>query len=154
MCLNNSGRGGAYCCASKRIYICAHPWTSCREVAYELSHALNVCRGLVHCRSEGMRVDGADGGYLGPPDVACSEWRASYWTGRCAQRPEGPKRRACHEWHARWATAACYPRDEHLEMHVRWARNACAPEGEDARIASEGVKGGAANTFAEQAHRW
>ena len=127
------GRGGAYCCASNRIYICTHGWTGCREVAYELSHALNTCRGLVRCSREGMQLDGADCGYLAPPDVACSELRASYWTGRCASagRGEGDKLRRCMEWHARWATASCFPDDEHLEAHVRWARHACTPAGDD-----------------------
>ena len=147
------GRGGGFCCASKRIFVCAHQWTSCREVAYELSHALNACRGLVHCRREGMTVDGADCGYLGPPDVACSEWRASYWTGRCDRRPEGARRLSCHEWHARWATQSCYPKDEHLEAHVRWARNACRPEGADADLARPSAKGGTASTFVDQAMR-
>jgi hypothetical protein len=56
------GRGGGFCCASRRIFVCTHPWVSCREVAYELSHALNACRGRVHCRTEGMQVDGKDCG--------------------------------------------------------------------------------------------
>jgi hypothetical protein len=72
--LCQGGRGGAFCCASQRIYICSHPWVSCREVAYELSHALNVCRNLVNCTANGMQVDGLDCGYMGPPDVACSEY--------------------------------------------------------------------------------
>ena len=69
---------------------CTHPHVGCREIAYELSHALNVCRGTVHCRSHGMQVDGQDCGFLGPPDVACSEYRAAHWTGRCDGRKEAP----------------------------------------------------------------
>ena len=153
--LCTGGRGGGYCCASKRIFVCGHPWTSCREVAYELSHALNTCRGLVHCRKDGIRVDGEDCGYLGPPDVACSELRASFWTGRCNGRPEGPRRDACMEWHARWAVASCYPEDEHLEAHVRWARHNCRPEGAEKRLTGErSGAGDAANTFVEQCDRW
>ena len=45
----------------------------CREVAYELSHALNVCRGTVRCAPHGVQVDGKDCGYFSPPDVSCSE---------------------------------------------------------------------------------
>ena len=33
------------CCKSQQIHLCEKPWVGCREVAYELSHALNVCRG-------------------------------------------------------------------------------------------------------------
>ena len=153
------GRGGGFCCASRRIFVCEHQWTGCREVAYELSHALNVCRGLVHCRHKGMTVDGADCGYLGPPDVACSEYRASHWTGRCDGRGSGadddPKRVACHEWHARWAVASCYPKDEHLEAHVRWARTHCRPEGADAGLTSRSPQPRQpATAFADQADRW
>ena len=120
------GRGGAFCCASRRIYLCEHRWVGCREVAYELSHALNACRGMVRCAREGMQVDGEDCGYFSPPDVACSEIRAAHWTGRCHQQSN---KQACHEWHARWAVASCYPDDEHLEAHVRWARHFCTPQG-------------------------
>ena len=45
----------------------------CREVAYELSHALNACRGTVRCAPHGVQVDGKDCGYFSPPDVSCSE---------------------------------------------------------------------------------
>ena len=45
----------------------------CREVAYELSHALNTCRGTVRCAPHGVQVDGKDCGYFSPPDVSCSE---------------------------------------------------------------------------------
>ena len=153
--LCGGGRGGGFCCKSRHIFICSHTWTSCREVAYELSHALNACRGLTHCRGEGMTVDGKDCGYLGPPDVACSELRASYWTGRCVARAEGPKRTACMEWHARWATNSCYPDDENLEAHVRHASKQCTPNGADATLTNEAPpSGGVATTFAEQAHRW
>ena len=127
-------RGGAFCCASNRIYLCHdNPWVGCRELAYELSHALNVCRGLVRCARDGMVLDGRDCGYLSPPDVACSELRASFWTGRCAGR-EGARLRDCMEWHARWAVASVYPDDEHLEAHVRWARHRCAPAGADVTL--------------------
>ena len=146
------GRGGGYCCASNSLFICEHPWTGCREMAYELSHALNACRGRINCRQNGMKVDGADCGYLGPPDVACSELRASYWTGRCDNHKSEERRAACMEWHARWATTSCYPKDEHVEAHVRWARQRCQPEGDDAALTSGNA--GAASTFAEQAHRW
>ena len=132
--LCEGGRGGAFCCKSNTIHLCTHGWVGCRELAYELSHALNTCRGLVHCTPQGMQIDGTDCGYLGPPDVACSELRASYWTGRCADRGEGASLRACMEWHARWATASCFPRDEHLEAHVRWARHRCTPTGDDQRL--------------------
>jgi hypothetical protein len=71
--LCQGGRGGAFCCASNRIYICQHTWVGCREVAYELSHMLNVCRGTVNCTKKGMEMDGVDCGYLAAPDVACSE---------------------------------------------------------------------------------
>ena len=182
--LCEGGRGGAFCCASRRIYICTHPWVGCREVAYELAHALNSCRGLVRCSPKGMTIDGADCGYLSPPDVACSELRASYWTGRCDGRGErsGDSLQRCMEWHARWATQSCYPEDEHLEAHVRWARHQCTPRGEDifltrgalsasriAVAAPPGPAGGGAATgpslsssstrgearqFAEQGFRW
>jgi hypothetical protein len=174
--LCEGGRGGAFCCKSNRIYICAHTWVGCREVAYELSHALNVCRGLVHCSSKGMQVDGRDCGYLGPPDVACSEYRASYWTGRCDGHGElesGSMRR-CMQWHARWATQSCFPGDENLEAHVRWAQHSCHPRGSDVFLtrgtlsASKAVAHAVAadsslsvdstprtaDRFAEQAHRW
>lgn len=132
--LCTGGRGGAFCCASNRIYLCHdNPWVGCRELAYELSHALNVCRGLVRCARDGMVLDGRDCGYLSPPDVACSELRASFWTGRCAGR-EGARLRDCMEWHARWAVASVYPDDEHLEAHVRWARHRCAPAGADVTL--------------------
>ena len=52
---------------------CEHAWVGCREVAYELSHALNVCRGTVRCAPHGVQVDGKDCGYFSPPDVSCSE---------------------------------------------------------------------------------
>ena len=68
----HGGRGGAFCCASKSIYLCEHAWVGCREVAYELSHALNACRGTVRCAPHGMQVDGKDCGYFSPPDVGCS----------------------------------------------------------------------------------
>ena len=112
--LCEGGRGGAFCCASQRIYMCSHGWVGCREVAYELSHALNVCRGKVRCSREGMRIDGEDCGYLAPPDVACSELRASYWTGRCSQQGNADAKRRCTEWHARWAVASCFPDDAYL----------------------------------------
>ena len=129
------GRGGAFCCASKSIHLCEKPWVGCREVAYELSHALNVCRGQVRCARNGIEVNGNDCGYLSPPDVACSEIRAAHWTGRCAaDRTEG-RFRECLEWHARWAVASCYPEDENLEAHVRWARQFCIPEGWDSGLA-------------------
>lgn len=180
LCLG--GRGGAFCCASRGIYICKHGWTGCRELAYELSHALNTCRGLVNCSTKGMTIDGTDCGYLAPPDVACSELRASYWTGRCDGRGEldQPPLRRCMEWHARWATQSCYPDDENLEAHVRWARHACTPTGPEDVFLTRGAlseskaasrveaadgdapqggvrrrgRGGGAGQFAEQAHRW
>ena len=68
----HGGRGGAFCCASKSIYLCEHAWVGCREVAYELSHALNACRGTVRCAPHGVQVDGKDCGYFSPPDVGCS----------------------------------------------------------------------------------
>ena len=167
--LCEGGRGGAFCCASQRIYICNHPWVGCREVAYELSHALNVCRGLVHCSRKGMSIDGLDCGFLGPPDVACSELRASRWTARCAataskqegdaentavdttsDRSEDPARLRCMEWHARWAVRACYPEDAHVEAHVRWARYRCKPQGEDELLGRDH----AADSFVDQAFRW
>ena len=150
------GRGGGFCCQSRRIYMCAHPWVGCREVAYELSHALNACRGRVHCRREGMQVDGLDCGYLGAPDVACSELRASYWTGRCDGRGGRERQASCMEWHARWAVSSCYPQDEHVEAHVRWARHRCQPDGADAHLteARKPAAGSAASAFADQAHRW
>lgn len=164
--LCDGGRGGAFCCASRKIYICTHGWVGCREVAYELSHALNVCRGLVRCSSNGMSIDGADCGYLSPPDVACSELRASYWTGRCARRGEGDRMQRCLEWHARWATSSCYPDDEHLEAHVRWARHKCSPAGDDMELTrSAGAptngqnphslrRSASLNLYVDQAHRW
>ena len=149
------GRGGAFCCVSKQIFLCEKPWVGCREVAYELSHALNVCRGQVRCSSGGVEVDGSDCGYVrpalepqlwlrgtrnpgplpavsmvaqfAPPDVACSELRAAKWTGRCAPHSTDTERQRCLEWHARWAVASCFPEDEHLEAHVRHARTKCAP---------------------------
>ena len=51
----DGGRGGAFCCASKSIYLCEHAWVGCREVAYELSHALNACRGTVRCAPHGVQ---------------------------------------------------------------------------------------------------
>ena len=117
----------------------------------------------------------------GEAHVACSELRASYWTGRCDGRGEleSASLRRCMEWHARWAVAACFPKDEHLEAHVRWARARCVPEGEDvfltraprsarpaansgtARGEPSGTRTvggraapGPAHQFAEQAHRW
>lgn len=129
------GRGGAYCCQARSIYLCAAPWVGCREVAYELSHALNVCRGRVRCAPNGMTVQGADCGYFSPPDVACSELRAAHWTGRCRTHARTPEsERSCLEWHARWAVGSCFPRDEHLEAHVRWARHYCTPEGADREL--------------------
>ena len=80
--LCTAGRGGAFCCASNCIYICSHDWVGCREIAYELSHALNTCRGMVRCSSPGMQIDGKDCGYLSPPDVACSEFAAADRTHR------------------------------------------------------------------------
>mmetsp|Transcript_7656 Transcript_7656/g.18923 ORF Transcript_7656/g.18923 Transcript_7656/m.18923 type:complete len:167 (-) Transcript_7656:1816-2316(-) len=125
---------GPQCCKSQRIYLCDKPWVGCREVAYELSHALNVCRGRVSCAPHGVQVDGADCGYFSPPDVACSELRAAHWTGRCdreqLRRDEDSKQR-CLEWHARWAVASCFPQDKHLEAHVRWARTKCSPTQDD-----------------------
>lgn len=123
----DGGRGGAYCCASNRIYLCRAPWVGCREVAYELSHALNVCRGKVRCTSGGMDVDGADCGYFSPPEVACSELRAAHWTGRCAARTTEVERGQCLKWHARWAVQSCFPDDENLEAHVRYATTKCSP---------------------------
>eukprot|EP00966_Prymnesium_polylepis_P050955 1179457-Prymnesium_polylepis.1 len=91
-----------------------------------------------------MQVDGADCGYLSPPDVACSEICAAYWTGRCAGRVGGSLAR-CLEWHARWATQSCYPDDEHLEAHVRWARQRCdaraGPAPEDAHLVAANRSG-------------
>jgi hypothetical protein len=175
--LCRSGRGGGFCCDTNRIFICSHRWVSCREVAYELSHALNTCRGAVRCSRGGMRVDGADCGFFSPPDVACSELRASHWTGRCEQHGDEQKhghprvhsasRQRCLEWHARWAVSSCYPKDEHLEAHVRWARHRCAaphdPAADPGR--APGTMPGtapvnappgpaAATGFVEQAHRW
>ena len=121
----HGGRGGAFCCASKSIYLCEHAWVGCREVAYELSHALNACRGTVRCAPHGVQVDGKDCGYFSPPDVGCSELRAAYWTGRCRHRTDQAR---CQEWHARWAVASCFPEDAHLEAHVRWARHYCTPQ--------------------------
>jgi len=133
--LCEGGRGGAYCCASNRIYLCAEtPWVGCRELAYELSHALNTCRGAVRCSHDGIQVEDRDCGYMSPPDVACSELRAAHWTGRCASRADGPARQRCLEWHARWATEACYPDDAHLDAHVRWARHRCKPVGPDEHL--------------------
>lgn len=147
--LCTGGRGGGYCCASKHIFICRHSHVGCREVAYELSHALNVCRGTVQCRAAGLQVDGRDCGYLGPPDVACSEYRASQWTARCSPQASELERRRCAEWHARWAVSACYPKDEHLEAHVRWARHRCALlRKEDAELGVD-ARGG----FVDQAAR-
>lgn len=163
--LCEGGRGGAFCCASNRIYICTHPWTGCRELAYELSHALNTCRGLVNCSRNGMKIDEADCGYLAPPDVACSEYRASYWTGRCSGRGQlgSVALQQCMEYHARWATQSCYPQDEHLEAHVRWARHRCAPQtehdifltrGASARASASAGSARDAGQFADQADRW
>lgn len=135
--LCTGGRGGAYCCASNSIHLChENAWVSCTELAYELSHALNRCRGLTRCARDGIQVDGADCGYLGPPDVACSELRAAFWTGRCAGR-EGARLQECQEWHARWAVASVFPDDEHLEAHVRWARHRCRPAGADATLTDD-----------------
>ena len=120
------GRGGAFCCAASRIYLCEKAWVGCGEVAYELTHALNLCRGFTNCRRHGVRVDGVDCGYLSPPDVACSELRAASLTGRCA-RHKGAAHERCLAWHARWAVASCYPDDEHLELHVRHAQAQCRP---------------------------
>ena len=149
------GRGGAFCCASKKIYLCNHPWVSCRELAYELSHALNVCTGFVACRKQGMVLDGQDCGYMAPPDVACSELRASYFTGRCTAGSE-ERLRQCMSWHARWAVKACFPDDENLEAHVRWARSRCWPEGADLRVGRPPDKQGKVDgpsTFVEQVFR-
>ena len=92
----DGGRGGAFCCASRSIYLCEHAWVGCREVAYELSHALNACRGTVRCAPHGVQVDGKDCGYFSPPDVSCSELRAAHWTGRCHNRSD---QASCQEWH-------------------------------------------------------
>lgn len=127
------------CCKSQQIHLCEKPWVGCREVAYELSHALNVCRGRVRCASGGVLLDGADCGYFSPPDVACSELRAAHWTGRCERSgsaSDEASRQRCLEWHARWAVASCYPQDEHLEAHVRWAKRKCAPTEEDRDLAA------------------
>ena len=153
--LCQGGRGGAYCCRSKRIYVCTHAHVGCREIAYELSHALNVCRGTVHCRSHGLQIDGTDCGFLGPPDVACSELRASQWTARCNAKASAAERQRCAEWHARWAVRACYPDDEHLEAHVRWARYRCALLPDDRELgAAAAAEPARREAFTEQAHRW
>lgn len=99
-----------------------------------------------------MLVDGKDCGYLGPPDVACSEYRAAHWTGRCDDRRES-QRPACLEWHARWATRSCYPNDEYLEAHVRWAAQRCRPDGADASLTRPAQRGEAASGFVEQYFR-
>ena len=145
------GRGGAYCCKSQTIYLCAHPWVSCTELAYELSHALNTCRGFVHCHGDGLLLDGKDCGYLSPPDVACSELRASYFTGRCTGSAD--QLRKCMDWHARWAVSACFPDDDYLEAHVRWARSRCWPDGEDRKLGRPPESGGRADAFVEQPFR-
>eukprot|EP00316_Scyphosphaera_apsteinii_P013073 CAMPEP_0119309042 /NCGR_PEP_ID=MMETSP1333-20130426/13765_1 /TAXON_ID=418940 /ORGANISM="Scyphosphaera apsteinii, Strain RCC1455" /LENGTH=213 /DNA_ID=CAMNT_0007312947 /DNA_START=90 /DNA_END=731 /DNA_ORIENTATION=+ len=125
------GRGGAFCCASSRIYLCTESaWVGCREIAYELSHALNVCRGTVRCAPGGMELDGRDCGYFSPPDLACSEYKAAFWTHRCAGRTNSGLRE-CLEWHSRWAVSTCFPEDDNLEAHVRWARHSCTPKGRD-----------------------
>lgn len=130
-------RGGAYCCASNTIYLCADaPWVSCRELAYELSHAYNVCSGTTRCAPGGMTLEGRKCGYLSPPDLACSELRAAFWTGRCAGRTEGALRE-CLEWHAKWAVRACYPNDPHEEAHVAWASHKCMPTAADAALADD-----------------
>eukprot|EP00966_Prymnesium_polylepis_P043422 1007303-Prymnesium_polylepis.1 len=139
------------CCKSQEILLCEKPWVGCREVVYELSHALNACRGRVRCAAGGVSVDGVDCGYFSPPDVACSEYRAAFWTGRCDRADRGKDARSmqqCLEWHARWAVASCYPADEHLEAHVRWARTQCAPSEGD-RDLSRGLGG-----YMEQFHRF
>eukprot|EP00322_Chrysochromulina_rotalis_P015347 CAMPEP_0115878354 /NCGR_PEP_ID=MMETSP0287-20121206/26727_1 /TAXON_ID=412157 /ORGANISM="Chrysochromulina rotalis, Strain UIO044" /LENGTH=224 /DNA_ID=CAMNT_0003333961 /DNA_START=82 /DNA_END=756 /DNA_ORIENTATION=- len=129
-------RGGAWwcflLCVTSNLHL--HTWLGWMPGAgLELSHALNACRGHVRCSRGGMQVGGEDCGFLSPPDVACSEFRASYWTGRCDGRGEhgSPSLQRCMEWHARWAVKSCYPDDEHLEAHVRWARHRCSPEGSD-----------------------
>jgi len=52
------------------------------ELAYELSHAYNVCSGMTHCTQGGILQEGQRCGYFSPPDLACSELRAAYWTDR------------------------------------------------------------------------
>jgi len=161
--LCSDGRGGAFCCASNRIYLCSETaWVSCRalllaqpllhrpsaahpalaittvsrlphlagELAYELSHAYNTCTGVTRCAPGGVIQDGQRCGYLSPPHLACSELRAAYWTGRCADRT-GDDLRRCLEYHAEWAVSACFPTDPHAHAHVRWATSKCMPEGRD-----------------------
>ncbi len=138
------GRGGAFCCSENAIYLCDHAWVSCRELAYELSHALNACDGTVRCARGGWQVrDGMDCGYFSPPDLACSEVRAAFWAGRCESR-RGPHLKQCLEYHGRWAVQACYPSDEHLEAHVRYARHRCMPPRAQSEI--DGVSPDAAST--------
>ncbi|EOD05358.1 hypothetical protein EMIHUDRAFT_225815 [Emiliania huxleyi CCMP1516] len=132
------GRGGAFCCESNRIFLCASTaWVSCRELAYELSHAYNTCTHVTRCAHGGIQVDDASCGYLSPPDLACSELRAAYWTERCAGRAERDEAR-CLKWHAAWALRACYPSDEHHPAHVRHAVQECTPRGADANLTRGG----------------
>ena len=178
--LCKGGRGGAFCCHSNRIYLCTHPWVSCREMAYELSHALNNCRGLISCRKDGMQLDGQDCGYFSPPDVACSELRASYFTGRCKDKKQASgdagggggggddgslalgrdqELQRCMAWHARWATVACFPEDENLEAHVRWAKHRCWPEGADVDLGRPPAPDRLVDQFVSrvvpvETHRW
>lgn len=147
--LCDGGRGGAYCCRSNKIFICRHPWVGCREVAYELAHALNVCRGLVACSKGGITLQGEDCGYLSPPAVACSELRASQFAQRCAAAKGDASRNKCAEWHAAWAVRACYPDDSYTDAHVRWARYRCHPHGEDVELVAP-----RASAFVDQAFRW
>lgn len=103
------------------------------ELAYELSHAYNACTGVTVCAPGGVIQDGQQCGYLCPPHLACSELRAAYWTGRCADRT-GADLRRCLEYHAEWAVAACFPADPHAPAHVRWATGNCMPQGRDAEL--------------------
>jgi hypothetical protein len=122
------GRGGAYCCKANQIILCnQRPWVSCKEVAYELTHALNCCRDI-KCHSGGMDIDGQgrvynvstvlpllimmdidgqDCGYLDAEGVACSEMRASFATacGKLAHNEE--EMWDCMHYHAKVLLVDC-----------------------------------------------
>ena len=97
----SDGRGGAFCCKANQIIICnERPWVSCKEVAYELAHALNVCRD-VKCHGGGMEIDGEDCGYLDSEGVSCSEMRASFATACCKLAANEAEMWDCMHYHAK-----------------------------------------------------
>jgi hypothetical protein len=122
------GRGASYCCGTNQIVLChERPWSSCDDVAYELVHALNVCKDIT-CHGGGYDIDGKDCGFLDAEGLACTELRASLFAA-CQISPTcstASEQEECMNYYATWALNANFPGESsHTEETIRRTKRWC-----------------------------